>query len=232
MTKRKAPERFAGTFSAIPHRVMDSAAFMGAGHIAKALLLDLMRQVNGANNGRLHLSYEWLTRKRGWKSRDTIKRAQSELVERGLVVQTCKGGLNKGASLFAVTWLPISDFNGLDFAAKDYQPGAWAMMDKHTPKNNSSVPVAGTAPSRQSVQSPPLTVPMAGTEKPLFGTFTVPIVGNNVSMPYTLGEMPAGKCPVPPTRGRVIPFTAKTALCLNCNACQVRSQAFVFREAA
>jgi hypothetical protein len=211
---------------------MDSAAFMGAGHIAKALLLDLMRQVNGANNGRLHLSYEWLTRKRGWKSRDTIKRAQNELVERGLVIQTCKGGLNKGASLFAVTWLPISNFNGLDFAAKDYQPGAWAMMDKHTPKNNSSVPVAGTAPSRQSVQSPPLTVPMAGTEKALFGTFTVPIVGNNVSMPYTPGEMPAGECPIKLPQGTLNRFATDVASCLNCNLCQTQSLAPIFLEAA
>lgn len=230
--KGKAPERINGGFSAIPHRVLDSVAFKGAGHIAKALLFELIRQVNGANNGRLQLSYEWLTKERGWKSRDTIKRAQLELVERGLVIETRKGGLNKGVALFAVTWLPISNANGLDFVGVDYQPGAWAMMDKHPPKINSSVPIAGTVLSRQSVQSPPSTVPVVGTEKAIFTPFTVPMVGNNVSMPYAGEELPAGEClkNLPPKA--LTPFVVKNISCLTCNGCRVQSRAFEFREAA
>ncbi len=232
MTKKaRAPERISGGFGGIPHAVMDCTAFKGAGHIAKALLFELIRQVNGSNNGHLQLSYEWLTKRRGWKSRDTIKRARLELVERGLVLETRKGGLNKGAAQFALTWLPISNSTGLDFVASDYQPGAWAMMDKHRPKNNSSVPIAGTVLSRQSVQSPPSTVPMVGTEKAFFPHFTVPIVGNNV---FTMSsrEMPAGECLI-----KLNPRTATTAAtkadhCLSCNACQVQSLVPVLREAA
>lgn len=230
--KAKAPERISGGYGAIPHRVLDSMAFKGAGHIAKALLFELMRQVNGSNNGRLHLAYEWLTKERGWKSRDTIKRAQLELVERGLVLETRKGGLNKGAAQFALTWLPISNSAGLDFVGANYQPGAWAMMDKHLSKNNSSVPIAGTVLSRQSVQSPPSTVPMVGTEKAIFAPFTVPMVGNNVSIPLPRAEMPAGECPGNHRSLAAGRLPAKVAHCLTCSACQVQAQAFMFREAA
>ena len=230
--KGKAPERISGGFSAIPHRVLDSTAFKGAGHIAKSLLFDLMRQVNGSNNGHLQLSYEWLTKERGWKSRDTIKRAQLELVQRGLVLETRKGGLNKGAAQFALTWLPISNSNGLDFVGADYQPGAWAMMDKHLTQNNSSVPVAGTVLSRQSVQSSPSTVPMVGTEKAVFAPFTVPMVGNNVSIPLAGAEMPAGECLANLPAGSLGSSFTNIAHCLTCSACHVQARAFTLREAA
>lgn len=127
--KQKRPvEAISGLYGAIPHAVLDSVAFMGASYPAKSLLFDLMRQHSGNNNGHLHLSFSWLER-RGWKSRDVIQRARAELLERGLLIQTKQGGLNIGASRYAVTWLKISNFVGLDIQAKDYHPGAWAFMD-------------------------------------------------------------------------------------------------------
>jgi hypothetical protein len=128
--KQKRPsEAVDGRYSAIPHSVMDGAAYMEASHPAKALLLELMRQHSGNNNGHLHLSFSWLE-SRGWKSRDVIQRGKKELVDRNLIIQTRQGGLNAGASLFALTWLSISNFVGLDIQAKDYYRGAWASMDK------------------------------------------------------------------------------------------------------
>jgi hypothetical protein len=143
--KQKRPsEAVDGRYSAIPHSVMDGAAYIGASHPAKALLLELMRQHSGSNNGHLHLSFSWLE-SRGWKSRDVIQRGKKELVDRNLIIQTRQGGLNAGASLFALTWLSISNFVGLDIQAKDYCRGAWASMDK--------LPVAGKlrTPTRQPV---------------------------------------------------------------------------------
>lgn len=121
---KKLPESFDGNYSAIPHCVMDSLAFTGATAGAKALLFPLIRQHNGKNNGHLHLAPNWL-KKKGFTSSSNYK-AKDELIERGLIVQTKWGGLGIGASLFAVTWLPISNFVGLDIEDAGYQRGAWA----------------------------------------------------------------------------------------------------------
>jgi len=127
--KQKRPvEAIYGLYGAIPHAVMDGVAFKGASYPAKALLFELMRQHSGKNNGHLQLSFSWL-QGRGWKSRDVIQRARDEIIERGLLIQTRQGGLNIGASRYAVTWLKISNFVGLEIQGKDYHPGAWGFMD-------------------------------------------------------------------------------------------------------
>jgi hypothetical protein len=143
--KQKRPiEAISGLYGAIPHAVLDSAAFQGASYPAKALLFDLMRQHSGTNNGHLHLSFSWLE-SRGWKSRDVIQRAKAELIERGLLIQTRQGGLNIGPSRFAFTWVHVSNFVGLDIQGKGYHPGAWAFMDKlpMSQKNAIAVPPNG-----------------------------------------------------------------------------------------
>lgn len=160
--KQKRPvEAINGLYGAIPHAVLDSVAFMGASYPAKALVFDLMRQYSGNNNGHLHLSFSWLAN-RGWKSRDVIQRARAELIERSLLIQTRQGGLNIGASRYAVTWLHISNFVGLDIQSKNYHPGAWVFMNElsmgrkitnavppvgkgNTGKRYSAIPPAGTA---------------------------------------------------------------------------------------
>ena len=160
--KQKRPvESISGLYAAIPHGVLDSNAFKDLHYPAKALLFDLMRQHSGKNNGHLHLSFAWLAG-RGWKSRDVIQRARAELIARGLLIQTRQGGLNIGASRYAVTWLHISHFVGLDIDGKRYHPGAWALMDPMpiAHKNTNAVPLngKGTPASRYS------SVPPAGTD--------------------------------------------------------------------
>lgn len=124
-TREKLPETFTGSYSAIPHRVLDCDAFKGASSDAKALLFALIRQANGKNNGRLHLTDNWL-KAQGWPSKRQNAQACKELIERGLIVRTRRGGLNAGCNWFAVTWLKISNFVGLDIAASNYHQGAWA----------------------------------------------------------------------------------------------------------
>ena len=170
--KQKCPlEAINDRYGAIPHTTLDSVAFQGLNYPAKALLFDLIRQHNGKNNGHLHLSFAWLA-KRGWKSRDVIQRARAELITRRLIIQTRQGGLNIGASRYAVTWLPITNFVGLDIEAKHYHPGAWALMNPMpiAKINANAVPLngKGTPASRYS-SVPPAgidtrpTVPGAGT---------------------------------------------------------------------
>jgi len=128
--QKRLVESITGLYGGMPHAVLDSTAFKGLSYPAKALLFELIRQHNAVkgNNGHLHLSFTWL-QKRGWKSRDVIQRARDELLKRGLLIQTRQGGLNIGASRYAVTWLKITNFVGLEIQGKDYHPGAWGFMD-------------------------------------------------------------------------------------------------------
>lgn len=163
--KQKRPvEAIGGLYGAIPHAVMDGVAFKGASYPAKALLFELMRQHSGKNNGHLQLSFSWL-QGRGWKSRDVIQRARDELIERGLLIQTRQGGLNIGASRYAVTWLTISNFVGLEIQGKDYHPGAWGFMDTlPIAKQNASTSPANGKGNPASRYSPH---PSAGTGEAL-----------------------------------------------------------------
>lgn len=129
MSKKKKPlEAVNGRYTAWPHDVADSIAFTRASSRAKAALLDLLRQHNGSNNGHLHLAESWL-KARGWTSSDQIQKAKHELIERGLIIQTRQGGRNAGASLFALTWLPITNYTNLDIKRGSYAPGAWRLLD-------------------------------------------------------------------------------------------------------
>ena len=65
----KLPEQPSGRFSALPDTVADSLAFTGASARAIRMLLELLRQHDGKNNGRLHAATTYLAR-RGLTSRD------------------------------------------------------------------------------------------------------------------------------------------------------------------
>lgn len=186
--KRKQPaEQVSGRFAAFPHAVMDSTAYQGASYAARALLLELMRQHTGRNNGHFQLATRWL-RDRGWNSADRIQRAKAEVIARQLAIKTRLGGLNAGPDLWAVTWLPISDYSGLtEASAGTYHPGAWHFLspplplptkqgdsekrEERTAGRNSTAPPAGTG-------NPP-TVPPVGTKTAPFDVLTVPPAGNN-----------------------------------------------------
>jgi hypothetical protein len=120
MSKKQRYEKQVGRFFAFPHYVSDSTAFLSLGMLARVLLLDVGRQYNGHNNGHLHITYRWL-RMRGWSSNDSIQRAKNELLDKGLIQQTRQGGMNMGPSLFALTWLSIENFQGLDVSFETYQ---------------------------------------------------------------------------------------------------------------
>jgi len=184
MSKRKKPlEACQGHYTALPHNLLDSAAFMGASHTARSLLCELLRQHNGSNNGHFQLASTWL-KKRGWTSNDVQHRAKLELIERGLIIQTRQGGLNAGANLYAATWLPISNFVGLDIKSKDYHPGKWQFMDSSPAigkQKLSSVSRCSTAPPNGMANQ--LAAPSHGTKTALSSDSTAPSHGNNEYIP-------------------------------------------------
>ena len=213
MAKHKKPlEPCQGYYSALPHGLLDSVAFMGAGHPARSLLFDLLRQHNGRNNGHIQMAAPWM-KKRGWTSNDVLHRAKLELIERGLIIQTRQGGLNAGANLYAVTWLPITNFVGLDIQSNHYYPGAWRFMD--------TLPAIGkhklSSVSRCSTRPPhgvadPLAAPPDGANKAIFGIATAPSNGNNEYIhTSTVSLIAKGRRPVVGAKGKSGKRPAKAA---------------------
>lgn len=190
MTRRKKqPEFITGLYSAIPHAVMDSKAFAGSSDRAKSLLYALMRQLNGRNNGRLHLTDNWL-RVRGWPSAGMNLKTRKELIKRGLIVLTRSGGLNAGCNYYAVTWLRITNFVDLDISDGTYQKGAWHECEVEATRRRKppqkrvmhSDQRSGATPATGAIDV--LTTLTAGANKVLSGAAATPTTGNNVYNQY------------------------------------------------
>lgn len=185
----------------MPHAVLDSNAFQGAGHPARSLLYELIRQLSGRNNGHLQLASPWL-KKRGWNSADVVQRAKAELMARQLAIKTRLGGLNAGPDLWAVTWLPISDYSGLtEVSAMTYHPGAWHFLNLPVPlpkRDERSVSRRSAVPSPGMADA--LTVPSHGAKTALSDAQAVPSHGNNVSTNTPLAAAAVTAVAVPARR--------------------------------
>lgn len=199
MAKSKKPaEAVNGAYTAVPHMLLDGVAFIGASDRAKSLLFALMRQHNGNNNGRLQLTDKWL-KKHGWPSAGMNIKARAELIERGMIVQTKRGGLNIGANWFALTWLPITNYVGLDITASDYRQGVWGDC-KLQPTPRRKPPQKRDKPSDHRSSATPTTgavdclaTPTTGAKTALLGTTTTPTTGNNVLLPLTTRKPARGR---------------------------------------
>lgn len=119
----------------VPVMVMDSEAYKRASDKAIRMLFDIARPHNAlrGNNGHLSGARTYL-KTRGWRSAKKIHSALQELQELGLIEQTKVGGLNRGSHLFALTWLPISNYTGLDIDF--FRPGAWLRLQSVSPIKN------------------------------------------------------------------------------------------------
>ena len=69
--------RISGRFIALPVVVMDCPNYQKLTANARSLLLEVARQFNLGNNGRLLISRAYLL-KRGWKSNDMISKGKKE----------------------------------------------------------------------------------------------------------------------------------------------------------
>jgi hypothetical protein len=117
-------KRDPGGFVPLPNIVIRSAQFAQLSAHAVKLLVDLLGQYNGGNNGDLCATWT-VMQPRGWRSRDTLAKALAELIERGFVTQTRQGGRH-APSLYAVTFYALDEQPKLDVRAAAYPRGAWA----------------------------------------------------------------------------------------------------------
>jgi hypothetical protein len=169
---------------ALPWTVLDCASYARLGHPARALLVELARQYVRDNNGRLLLSYAYMS-KRGWKSADVVTRAKRELLEAGFIHETVKGHRPNRASWYAVTWYAIDRLPGYDpgglesFERSAYLHRGGNQNATLRPSNGVGRPVI--APSRGVGGKPP--APPHGAISPAFGVSSTPSHGNHLEMP-------------------------------------------------
>lgn len=99
-----------GKFIGIPIAIYNHEDFISLSPRALKLLIDLLSQYHGYNNGDLCAAMT-LMKKRGWNSNDQRQKALKELLDKELIVLTRQGGRKRG-SLYAVTWQPIDECKG------------------------------------------------------------------------------------------------------------------------
>lgn len=97
-------------FVRLRHDLLDNYDFINLNYTAKSLLIDVLRQFNGSNNGDFCITLSVMKR-RGWTSNDTLRNAAKELIKANLLILTRQGGRNS-CNLYGVTWEPINECKG------------------------------------------------------------------------------------------------------------------------
>lgn len=115
---KRGEKAFKETFAAIPKSVLFSPVYVSLSKVERALLLDLVAQYNGRNNGRLLCSVTKL-RNRGFTSSDTLHRAKKVLLEAGFIYETVMGHRPNWASWYALTWRPLDSSDRYDPGVTD-----------------------------------------------------------------------------------------------------------------
>lgn len=133
--KRKSKARDGSRFLALPYTVLDSPSYLALGFSARALLLDIARQFNGSNNGKLVICDKAL-KPRGWNSKDTIYRARAELLNAGLLMETRKGQKPNKASWYALTWHPLDWMPDMDIGRSGFVRGAYLKTKSDVQKSD------------------------------------------------------------------------------------------------
>ena len=103
--KDNAEKRGNKPFTAMRHDVLDSEAWARTSMKGIKLIMDLVAQYRGNNNGDLCLAWK-IMKPRGWKSEGTLNSAKDEIIEKQWIICTRQGSRNI-ASLYALTFFAI-----------------------------------------------------------------------------------------------------------------------------
>ena len=121
---RQKGRRVNDSFVMLPHHVLGHEIFRTLSCRATKLLIDLLAQYRGYNNGDLAATLKMM-QERGWNSSDQLQKAKNELIEKDVIIVARQGGRNK-AGLYAVTFFPIDECKGkLDVRSTTTAPVKW-----------------------------------------------------------------------------------------------------------
>lgn len=138
--KRIDQSRDGYQFIALPMKVLDSIAYQRLSHAARSLLIEIARQYNRSNNGRLLTTLKYL-KTRGWTSADTITRAKRELLDANLIHETYKGHRPNKASWYALTFYSLDRHANFDPGTfETFRRGSYANSDTLKPSNGAGSP--------------------------------------------------------------------------------------------
>jgi hypothetical protein len=143
--------KYTEPFVGIVRSVFESTAFTALSPHACKLLLELAGQYRGDNNGDLTVAWSVVS-KRGWRSRTTLWRVKSELIEAGFVYVTRKGRMPSTCELLALTWFPLDVSKKFDhealaaFRAKAYRVNTPLPMPTVKTKPDWTQPNGGSSP--------------------------------------------------------------------------------------
>lgn len=206
-------------FVGIVRSVFDAPAFTALSPHACKLLLEIASQYRGDNNGNLTVAWS-IVSKRGWKSRTTLWRCKTELIEAGFLYVTRKGHMPSTCELLALTWFPLDVSPKFDaealacFKAKAYRdktplpmPSIKAKPDWTQPNGGRSTPAktqslvhvgnierAASPVQKQYQRLKPVHCFRAGLVGHFFPRFNVPQVDTFIEKPFCSLNIPALNC--------------------------------------
>ena len=99
-------------FQPLRYDFINSSARISLSSSASKLLLDVMSQYIGHNNGDLCCAYDGIMKPLGWRSEATLRKAIKELQAAGILILTRQGGRNKTPNLYALSCYPIDECGG------------------------------------------------------------------------------------------------------------------------
>ncbi|NYT67704.1 hypothetical protein [Pusillimonas noertemannii] len=139
----KVDRRDAGSFIQLPLAVLNSAAYLRLSASAKVLLIDVVSQYKGDNNGKLLTGWRIMSEDRGWTSRTTLFKAKTELLDSGLLFETRKGARPNKSSWCAATWWALDWTPDMDIKEQSFPRGQY--RDRQPVKINPLSPETGQA---------------------------------------------------------------------------------------
>jgi hypothetical protein len=95
------------TYTKLHHAIFQSPQYAKLSQRAVKLMVDLMAQYRGTNNGNLTSAWS-VMQAAGWRSKDLLRKACDELEKRGWAVKTRQGSIN-APTLWALTFFGIDD---------------------------------------------------------------------------------------------------------------------------
>jgi len=130
--KENAAKRESGGFVPLTYVVIRSQVFTKLSPIAVKLLIDLLSQYKGDNNGDFCATWS-VMKARGWKSPTTLDKAKKELIIKGWIEVSKVGGRNS-PHLYAVTFFSVDDCKGkLDINPTASPKSTWRLNEPSTP---------------------------------------------------------------------------------------------------